>query len=64
MARLAGAAYITYILPEHIFAPMGAPPDWKDPDGDGSGYVHFAMLGAQYKKQQLYGVMKTANCTP
>ena len=64
MARLAVAPYITYILPEHIFAPTGAPPDWKDPDGDGSGYVHFTMLGAQYKKQQLYGVMKTANCKP
>ena len=64
MARLEGAAYVTYILPEHIFRPMGAPPDWKDSDGGGSGNLHFAMLGAHYKKQQLYGVMKTTNCKP
>ena len=64
MARVAVTSYITYILPERIFAPTGAAPDWRDPDGDGSGYVQFALLGALYKKQQLYGVMKTANCKP
>ena len=64
MARLAVTPYVTYTLPQHIFAPTGAPPAWKDPGGGGSGHVHFAMLTAQYKKQQLYGVMKTANCKP
>ena len=64
MARLAVTPYVTYTLPQHIFAPTGAPPAWGDPGGGGSGHVHFAMLTAQYKKQQLYGVMKTANCKP